>query len=172
MLKKTIIAGGITLLILANIGEISTPPLPKLLYNPTESAPVGWYKIQANRPINVGDKIAVYPPDWARKLGDERRYLPQHYPLIKSVWAVEGTEICYENGIVRVPNYPDIAVLVQDSLGRDMPVYEGCYTLLKNEIFLASNDLDASWDSRYFGAVGKNNVLGHVDYIGKGIFKK
>lgn len=172
MLKKSIIAGGITLLILANIAEISTPPLPRLLYNPTESAPVGWYKIQAARPIIVGDKVAAYPPGWARKLGDERRYLPKRYPLIKSVWALEGAEICYENGFVSVPDYPDIAVLMQDSLGRDMPVNEGCYTLQKNEIFLASNNMDTSWDSRYFGAVDTDNVLGHVNYIGKGIFKR
>ena len=170
MLKKTIMSGGITLLILANMAEISAPPLPKLLYNPTESAPVGWYKIDKNRPVKVGDRVAAYPPDWARKLGDERRYLPQRYPLIKTVWASQGTKICYENGFVSVPNYPVLPVLAQDSLRRDMPLMDGCYTLSAGEIFLASNEMDTSWDSRYFGPVRDESILGSVTYIGKGPF--
>ncbi len=170
MLKKTVIGIIVTGFVVASVTEITFPPMPKLLYNPTESAPVGWYKIHSGQSIKIGDRVAAYPPDWARTFGDERRYLPYRYPLIKSVWAVEGMEVCYQNGFISVPNYSDIPVFRQDSLGRDMPALAGCYTLGENEIFLASNEVDVSWDSRYFGPVVKDNVLGPVMYLGKGPF--
>lgn len=170
MLKKTIFSVVATGFVLASTAEIAFPPRPKLLYNPTESAPIGWYKIDKNKRVKVGDRVAAYPPDWARKLGYERRYLPYRYPLIKSVWATQGMEICYENGFVSAPNFPVLPVLEQDSLGRDMPEITGCYTLGKDEIFLASDEMDASWDSRYFGPVTTDRVIGKVHYLGKGPF--
>ena len=170
MLKKIIIAGAATLLVLANSAQIGWPPEPRLLYNPSKSAPIGWYKINRKTQIQRGDKVAAYAPDWARKLADERHYLPYDYPLIKTVWAVSGEEICSSNGWVTVPNRPHLPVLVRDGLGRDMPVHEGCYTLNDNEVFLVSTDVQTSWDSRYFGPVNRDHILGTVTYLGGGRF--
>ena len=45
MLKNILIGVAVTLLIVATGTEISFPPKPKLLYNPSASAPIGWYKL-------------------------------------------------------------------------------------------------------------------------------
>ena len=168
MLKNALIGIAVTLLIVATGTEISFPPKPKLLYNPSASAPIGWYKLADKSPLKVGDQVAAYAPDWARKLADERRYLPYEYPMIKTILASSGTTICTKNNQISVPNYPVITSLLQDSLGRDMPKLSGCFTLQADEFFLVSPDVQAGFDSRYFGAVIGTDILGKVKYLGNG----
>ncbi len=166
MLKNILIGIAVTLLVVATGTEISFPPKPKLLYNPSASAPIGWYKLAYKSPPKIGDQVAAYAPDWARELADERRYLPYEYPMIKTIWASSGTQICAQNNRISVPNYPVIISLPQDSLGRDMPKLSGCFTLKEGEYFLVSPDVQAGFDSRYFGAVGRENILGRVEFLG------
>ena len=166
MLKNVLIGMGATLLIVATGTEISYPPKPKLLYNPSASAPIGWYKLVNTSTLKVGDQVAAYAPDWARKLADERHYLPYEYPLIKTIWARSGATICSKNHRVSLPNHPVIISLSQDSLGRDMPKLSGCFTLQTDEFFLVSPDVQDGYDSRYFGAVRGRDILGKVKYLG------
>ena len=172
MLGKALIAGVITLAVIGTSGQMLFPPKPVLFYNPSYSAKVGWYKLQANEPIIAGSQVAAYAPDWARKLADERGYLPYDYPLIKMVWAVQGDEVCYINQSVRVPKQPVIAILGQDVLGRDMPQKSGCLVLKTGQYLLISPDVQTGFDSRYFGPVGSDNILGVVEYLGTAENKK
>jgi len=100
-------------------------------------------------------------------LADKRGYLPYDYPLIKTVWAVHGDEVCYNNQSVSVPKRPDIPVLGlgQDVLGRDMPQKSGCIVLGLGEVMLLSPDVQTGFDSRYFGPVRAENILGVVEYL-------
>ena len=166
MIIKASIALVITLAVVGTTSQILRPPTPRLLYNPSESAPVGWYRVQSNFPIQRGDQVAAYGPEWARHLADKRGYLPYDYPLIKTVWAVAGEEVCYNDKSVSVPKRPDIPVLGQDVLGRDMPQQSGCLVLKTGEYLLMSPDVLIGFDSRYFGAVEKENIIGVVHYIG------
>ena len=166
MIFKASIALVITLAVVGTTSQILRPPTPRLLYNPSESAAIGWYRVQSNFPIERGAQVAAYGPEWARRLADERGYLPYDYPLIKTVWAVEGEEVCYNNQSVRVPKRPDIPVLGQDVLGRDMPQKSGCLVLKPGEYLLISPDVQAGFDSRYFGPVKKANLIGVVHHIG------
>jgi len=154
----------------ATLLQILRPPLPKLIYSPSPSAPIGWYRLEAKRVVSRGDLVAAYAPDEARKLADQRRYLPYTVPLIKTVWAVGGEEICHKTGRVLVAGRPSLVVLTHDSLGRDLPSKEGCYTLSKDEVFLVSTHVQTSFDSRYFGPASVSSVLGPVKYLGR--FKK
>ena len=97
---------------------------------------------------------------------------PYNYPLFKTVWALQGDEVCYNNGSLRVPKRPDIAILGQDVLGRDMPQKSGCHVLKEDEYLLISPDVQTGFDSRYFGPVGSDNILGVVEYLGKSENKK
>jgi len=157
MLGKFIIGGIITAAIIGTTGQIIFPPKPVLLYNPSYSAKVGWYKLTTNEPPKLGSQVAAYAPEWARRLADERGYLPYDYPLIKTVWAVEGDEVCYHKSSVSVP---------KDVLGRDMAVLSGCHLLMSGEYMLLSPDVQTGFDSRYFGPVGLENIIGHVEYLG------
>jgi len=118
MLFKAAIGLIITAAIVVSARQIIAPPQPRLLYNPSQSAAVGWYRVQPNLPIERG--------------------LPYDYPLIKTVWAVEGEEVCYHNQSVSVPKRPDIPLLGQDVLGRVMPQMSGCIVLKSEEYLLIS----------------------------------
>lgn len=168
MLGKFIIGGVMTAAIVASYSQIRFPPKPRLLYNPSPSAAIGWYQLTPKTPIRLDGQVAAYAPDWARRLADERGYLPYDYPLIKTVWAGAGDEICFGGHVVSAPGRPDIPRLARDGLGRDMPQPTGCITLQPGEIFLISPDVQTGFDSRYFGPVGPDNILGGVKYLGSG----
>ena len=166
MLAKVLISLVATLAVVATAAEIRFPPKPVLLYNPSESAPVGWYKLDKNTEIKAGDMVAVYAPEWARKLADERRYIPYDNPLIKRVVAIEGDRVCRKNNRISVPKYADIIVHERDSLGREMPVWSECRILNPGEIFFISASDISGFDSRYFGPVGPDDILGKVKFMG------
>ena len=172
MLFKATFGLIITAAIVIYARQIIVPPEPRLLYNPSQSAAVGWYRVQPNLPIERGSQVAAYAPERARRLADERGYLPYDYPLIKTVWAVEGEEVCYHNQSVSVPKRPDIPLLGQDALGRVMPQMAGCMVLKSGEYLLISPDVQNGFDSRYFGPVGKADIIGRVKFIGNSKNKK
>lgn len=167
MLMRLIPALAVTTFCAASLWQILYPPTPALLYNKTNSAPIGWYAVEAKRPLRRDDLVAAFAPQTARNFASARGYLPDHIPLIKTVWAVGGERICHDGKLVRVPNRPDIAVLGQDGLGRALPVISGCYHLDADEVFLVSTTTPISWDSRYFGPVSTELILGPVRYRGK-----
>ena len=56
----------------AAVVQVAAPPNPLVLYNPSESAPVGWYRIDADGSVKRGAMVAAYAPDEARLLAHER----------------------------------------------------------------------------------------------------
>ena len=68
-------------------------PLPRLIYNPSDSVPVGWYRVQPidhraaslPRRLEVGSIVLTRLPADAAALAAQRGYLPAHVPLL--VWA-------------------------------------------------------------------------------------
>jgi type IV secretory pathway protease TraF len=169
MLIKAGIGAVMTAAIVGTTLQIALPPRPKILYNPSSSAPIGWYQLTDNYSPKRNDLVAAYAPDWARILADERSYLPYEYPLIKSVLAIEGDEVCYHIDRVSVPNGSDIPLLARDRLGREMPnKFIGCLTLGAGELWIASPDVQAGFDSRYFGPIEHNMLIGGVEYLGNG----
>lgn len=142
------------------------PPLPRLLYNTSRSAVVGWYVLEPKNTYDVGSKVAAFAPKKAREFAEKRDYLPAHIPLLKTIWAGSGDDVCIKNGVLYAPNRPQIRINAVDHIGRMMPILSGCFTLKEGEVFLLSTDVQASWDSRYFGPVPHQNILGQITYLG------
>ncbi len=166
MLGKFIIAGVITVAVIATTAEIVFPPKPVIFYNPSPSSKIGFYKISKEKAPKLGVQVAAFAPEWARRMADERGYLPYDYPLIKSVLAVEGDRVCYHKTGVSVPDGSVVSVQVRDRQGREMPVKSGCVVLKADEYFLISPGVQAGFDSRYFGPVSIENILGRVVFVG------
>ena len=166
MLMRLIPALAVTAFCGASLWQILYPPKPAFLYNKTDSAPIGWYAVESKRPLQRDDLVAAFAPQTARNFASARGYLPDHIPLIKTVWATGGEHICHDGQRVHVPNRPDISVLGQDGLGRALPVISGCYQLHADEVFLVSTQTANSWDSRYFGPVSNKLIVGPVRYLG------
>ena len=170
MIRGKFIGGIAGLCVIAAAYDLAFPLRPKWLYNPSPSAPIGWYEVSQSGDYKRGDLVAAYAPINARSLADKRGYLPFDYPLIKTVWAIAGDKVCTHNEIdnsrVSGPNGSVLPRLSQDRLGRDMPLWTGCMTLDEAQYFIASPNHHEGWDSRYFGPVDRDHILGHAVFMG------
>ena len=135
-------------------------PLPRLVYNPSDSVPIGWYRIGSSDALHVGAIVlTTLPPDVAA-LAAQRRYLPARVPLLKRVGAVAPQHVCVFDALVWIDGVPVAAVLAADRLGRPLPSWPHCRRLEAGELFLLSSTNPASFDSRYFGPVSAAAVIG------------
>lgn len=132
----------------------------KVIYNPTISAPKGFYFIRQKPSYVSGDIVVAMLPMSAEKLAVERRYLPPKTPVLKTVYGVSDDELCFEDGTLFVNGTAQVGIKKADSFGRQMPKLTECITLSDDDIFLLSTAIENSFDSRYFGPVVEDNILG------------
>ena len=143
-------------------------PLPRLIYNPSDSVAVGWYRVDPlghgagslPRPLSVGSIVLTTLPPEAAALAAQRGYLPARVPLLKRVGAVAPQTVCIFDALVWIDGVPMAAVLPADRLGRPLPAWPQCRRLEPGELFLLSETNPASFDSRYFGPVSAPAVIG------------
>ena len=135
-------------------------PLPRLVYNPSDSVPVGWYRIGPANALHVGAIVLTTLPPDAVALAAQRRYLPARVPLLKRVGAMAPQQVCIFDALVWSDGVPVAAVLPADRLGRPLPSWPHCHHLEAGELFLLSSTNPASFDSRYFGPVSAAAVIG------------
>ena len=143
-------------------------PLPRLIYNPSDSVPVGWYRVDPlgrgtsspPRPLSVDSIVLVSLPAEAAALAAQRGYLPARVPLLKRVGAVAPQEVCIAGRVVRIDGVLSATVLPADRWGRPLPFWQQCQRLEPDELFLLSVTNPASFDSRYFGPVSAAAVIG------------
>lgn len=132
--------------------------------NVTASQPVGLYRAAAGPPRR-GDLVRACLPDDAAALATARGYLRpdgacgDHEPVLKRVLAVAGDRV--ELGAVVVLDgepLDAVPVLDLDLGGRPLPRAADA-TLGPDELWLVSDRIPHSFDSRYFGPVRTGAVL-------------
>lgn len=132
----------------------------RIVYNPSDSVPRGWYRIDESRSLQVGDLVLAGLPEGAAALAAQRDYLPAGVPLLKRVAAVAPQHVCSDGATVSVDGRPTVNTLAADSRGRLLSVWRQCRRLSEGEVFLLSTSHPASFDSRYFGPVATSAVIG------------
>ena len=138
---------------------------PKLLYNGSASAPIGFYTVDTAAAINVGDMVVLTPPTGMRELINERGYLPPDVPLVKRIVAAKGDHVCARNGVIAIDDRVVLRAKKSDSRGRPMPIWQGCRVLDRGEVFVAMSDVEDSLDSRYFGPIDTDLIIGKVSPV-------
>lgn len=131
----------------------------KIIYNPTGSAPKGYYLI-VNSMIRKGDYVFADIPVQAKKMAAKRQYLPIDIPILKPVVARPGDHICIIEGYVFINGKPVADLLARDSRDRILAPWIGCRSLIEDEFFLLSTYTTHSFDSRYFGPVTRKMIIG------------
>ena len=149
---------GVMTVVLANF--VRSPC--RLVFNPSESAPRGWYAVGSPRDLAVGRFVLVRLPDAVARLADERRYLPLSVPLLKRIAAVSGQRVCERDGVVEIDESPVARAKTRDGAGRRLDAWTGCRTLADGELFLLSRTTESSFDSRYFGPIDHTRVIGRA----------
>jgi conjugative transfer signal peptidase TraF len=110
--------------------------------------------------LHRGDFAVVRLPAPIARIADERRYLPKSIPLLKQVAAVAGDRVCEPQGVVRVNDVVMARSLLRDGAGRPLSAWDGCRALGDQELFLIGLSDAASFDSRYYGPVTVESVIG------------
>jgi conjugative transfer signal peptidase TraF len=135
-------------------------PVARLIYNPSDSVPPGWYRIGPPESLRVGSIVLARLPADAAALAAQRGYLPEHIPLLKRIGAMSPQQVCIEKHIVRIDGVPVAGVHTTDGRGRPLSAWQQCRRLHDGELFLLSASNPASFDSRYFGPVAASTVIG------------
>ncbi|MGV7120502.1 S26 family signal peptidase [Sphingopyxis sp. 550A] len=137
-------------------------PNPRLVWNPSASAPIGLYRIAPEDDPPVGALVAVTPPERLARWLSARAYLPEGVPLLKHVAAKAGQRACRIGDVVSVDAVPVAVALARDGQGRPLPVWQGCRTLAPDEMLLLNVAVPGSMDGRYFGPLPASTVLGRA----------
>ncbi len=161
--RRAVLAAAASIGLAALTWAAFAKPSARVVYNASESVPVGWYGIESSRSagsLRVGGIVLTRLPAEPAALAARRGYLPAHIPLLKRVGAVSPQHVCVREGQVRIDGTPVAVVLRADRLGRPMPAWSGCRALVAGEVFLLSDTHPGSFDSRYFGPINASSVIG------------
>ncbi|MGY2996970.1 S26 family signal peptidase [Mesorhizobium sp. URHB0026] len=135
---------------------------PQLIWNASASVPVGLYHVEPVDRIGVSDIAVVMPPEPLADFLAERGYLPNNVPLLKRVLALGEGTVCRQ-GIAIIAYGVTIGLTRErDSRGRTLPVWQGCRVIARDEVFLMNWDAADSFDSRYFGPLPFNSIIGRA----------
>ena len=136
--------------------------VPKLVWNASASAPIGFYWVEPKTEVEPGDLVLAWLPDDARRLAAERRYLPANVPLVKRVAAMAGDRVCSTGRDISINGNIVTRRLLADREGRSMPRWEGCRILKGSEVFLLMARVPDSFDGRYFGPITTDRIIGRL----------
>lgn len=148
--------------ILLVLASLIARPRPLLLWNVSESAPVGLYFVGGKGRLGRGDMAVMRMPAGFRLFAARRGYLPMNVPLVKRVAAAAGDVVCASGASVRVNGKLVARRLAVDALGRAMPGWSGCVHLVEDDYFFVMSDSPASFDGRYFGVSSAKDVVGEA----------
>ena len=132
---------------------------PHVLVNTTPSEPPGLYVKSPTAPA-PGRLVAFIAPPAAFPYADRRLSHLHRVPLLKAVAAGPGHLVCTLNGHLEIDGRARAPIAKVDRLGVTLPHWSACRRLTGDELFVFSDRVPNSFDSRYFGPVDRRAVLG------------
>ena len=153
----------VTALAVIGIAAASAVDWPmKLIWNATASAPIGFYTVEPADALDVPELVAVMPPEPLAAFMAERGYIAGGIPLLKRVVGLSGQRVCRNGSTVTVDGIEMGEALERDSLGRDLPIWQGCRVIGDDQLFLMNWEVRDSLDGRYFGPIPAASVIGRA----------
>jgi conjugative transfer signal peptidase TraF len=137
-------------------------PAPRLLWNASESVPVGLYSVEVGDQLAVTNLVVAMPPNSLATVLNERGYVPLGVPLIKRILALRGQSVCRNELVISVDGIAMGTALAHDRQDRPLPVWQGCRAIAQDEVFLMNWDEPASFDGRYFGPIPLHAIIGRA----------
>lgn len=134
-------------------------PAPAILINTSASEPPGLYVLSAAKPA-VGGIIAFRPPPAAWPYVGVALPERARTSILKTIRAGEGDLVCARGQELAINGERVASIARQDRRGRALPRWTGCGRLGRDEYFVFSARIPNSFDSRYYGPVRRNEVIG------------
>jgi len=142
--------------------SMGAKPVPRLLWNASESVPIGFYGVEPVDQLAVTNLVVALPPNSLATFLDERGYVPLGVPLIKRILALSGQSVCRNELVISVDGVTMGMALAHDRQGRPLPVWHGCRAIAQGEVFLMNWDEPASFDGRYLGPIPLHAIIGRA----------
>lgn len=139
--------------------DFAVNPAPRLVWNASASAPIGFWRIDPGARLHDDDMVLVHTPGSVRQLAAKRHYLPANVPLLKRVVARDGSKVCALGPAIFIDGRLVAMRKKVDRQGRPLPSWHGCERLRQGRLFLLMDHPD-SFDGRYFGPVDEASVIG------------
>jgi conjugative transfer signal peptidase TraF len=137
-------------------------PAPSLVWNASESVPIGLYRVRPSGKLTVTNLVVLQPPEPLATLLADGGYLPRGVPLIKRILALPGQTVCRSTLAIVVDGIEMGAARERDRRGRALPTWQGCRLLARGEVFIMNWDEPASLDGRYFGPIPVTAIVGRA----------
>ncbi len=132
-------------------------PVDRLIWNRTGSAPQGLYWL-SDEPFTHGRWVVVSARSAEAQWAEDHGFVGRNWPLLKQIAGFPGDEICRSRMDVSINGRPAAMARERDSMGRALPVWQGCVLLDEGQVFLLAPHPD-SLDGRYFGATQRSDLV-------------
>ncbi|MDX2264798.1 MAG: S26 family signal peptidase [Hyphomicrobiales bacterium] len=142
----------------------SLPVAPLLVWNASDSAPLGLYAVRHRQALVRGDYVLLTLPLCWRDFAAARSYLPHYAPIIKPVAALPGDKVCSIERRITINDETVATAYSVDQKRQPMPRWSGCRILASDEVFLLGAH-PASFDGRYFGVMSMSGILGRAQKL-------
>lgn len=156
-LQATVAAAGLFCTLFVAVAWLR--PAPRVLWNASASSPTGLYGVDVGAKPQHGDLVAIDPPPALGTFLAQRGYVPRGVPLLKRVAALPGALVCRSGNFVTVDGVGVARALARDRANRPLPVWTGCRTVGRDELFLINAAPD-SLDGRYVGPLPAAGLIG------------
>lgn len=140
--------------------SLSFIKLPKIFYiNTSPSIPLGIYK-SVDTTLKPSTIILFHPPESVKNL--DRHWLRNNQIIMKPIVATEGDFCCISENNVEINGnfYGEIQKFDSEKL--PLPSLNFCRSLKPHEIWVGSNHIENSFDSRYFGPIFEKEIIATV----------
>lgn len=161
--RKTLLVTAAALALIGASAAVHSDPL--VIWNASASVPIGFYAITPIEHPEVGDLVAVRPPEPLADWLYENGYLGRDTPLLKRIAALPGSEVCRHGTTILVDGAAVAEARERDRLDRPLPVWQGCHLLSDDQLFFLNPDTGASLDGRYFEPLDADTIIGRATPI-------
>ena len=163
---KPLIIVFVVFFFLAAMHALSKSSSRRFILNLTGSEPRGIYFMKPfDGALHRGDLVFMKCPPGYEKFIYSRKWLPNGWPLLKTVRGIPGDSFCVSENDVSVEGKRLGPVFPRDRQGLKLPVIRGCRTIPPHHFFPVATGLENSFDGRYFGAVPDSLITGKAELI-------
>jgi len=132
---------------------------PRFILNSSSSLPRGLYVRAEKQAITSGSLILFSAPTNARSYVYGRGWLPEGWPLMKTVAGLPGDIYCITDEQIVVNHRSFGPVFRKDREGRDLPALRGCHTVEEGSVLPLTAASPTTFDGRYFGTISRASIL-------------
>lgn len=131
----------------------------------TPSVPKGFYFVCPAKKINRYDIIEFLPPDNILNFIKTNHWVPKNGLVIKYAFALPHDHVCIRNQTIWINGNKIGPIHKFYAKNKRLPQIKLCRTLTNNEYLFLSTKNERSFDSRYFGVVTADRILGKASKI-------